>query len=153
MKQDLIFRDYRQADYDIVKTMMLALVYHEGNGCEHGYEMPESKIMKTVQRSLSHPDQLKIKIFQIAETIAGYALLTFYWSNEHGGTVLLLDELYVLPSFRNHGLGSLFITQLSQETDCSAIRLEVFKENTRASQWYRKLGFEVVARDFMEKKL
>ena len=38
--------------------------------------------------------------------VVGYALLSSFWSNELGGEVCVIDELYVGPTARGHGLGS-----------------------------------------------
>ena len=149
MQHNLTIRDYGEADYGILKTMMLGLVQDDND--DHGYEMSESQILQTVQRSVSHPEQLQIKIFAIENAVAGYALLTFYWSNEHGGIVVLLDELYILPNFRGRRIGTQFIEQLAENKAYAAIRLEVFKKNDKALQLYKRLGFEIVERHFMDK--
>jgi ribosomal protein S18 acetylase RimI-like enzyme len=153
MNQDLIFRAYRETDYAILKTMIFGLAEEDIDPSEKGHGMPESQIVKTVQRSISHPDQVQIKIFEINNVIVGYALLTFYWSNEYGGIVAILDELYVLSNYRGRGTGSQFIARLSQNKDYITIQLEVFKANTKALDLYKKSGFEIVDRHFMSKKL
>jgi hypothetical protein len=33
--------------------------------------------------------------------LRGYALLIPYWSNELGGTLLYVDEIFVIPEARN----------------------------------------------------
>ena len=40
---------------------------------------------------------------------AGYALLMKTWSQEAGGLTVWVDELYVDPAFRGHGLGGAFL--------------------------------------------
>ncbi|HMK06089.1 MAG TPA: GNAT family N-acetyltransferase [Flavobacterium sp.] len=152
MNQQLTIRNYQASDYEILKTMIFGLA-QEDIDPEKAYVMPESKILKTVERSISHPDQVQIKIFEIDRTIAGYALLTFYWSNEYDGIVVILDEFYVLPNFRSQGIGSQFIAQLSLNNDYKIIQLEVFKANAKALRLYQKSGFEIVDRHFMNKKL
>jgi len=153
MSDKLTIREYRNDDYDTLKSMIFGLAQEDTDPSEKGYAMPESKIIKTVERSFSHPDQVQIKIFEVNKTIAGYALLTFYWSNEYNGIVVILDEFYVMPHFRSKGIGSKFIAYLSQQTDYKIIQLEVFNTNTKAVKLYEKSGFEVVNRHFMNKKL
>lgn len=76
---------------------------------------------------------------------AGFALLAKTFSREAGGLVLWLEELFVLPQFRSHGLGREFFSFLEQyaaEKGCARIRLEVEEENVRAVSLYKRLGYE-----------
>ena len=72
----------------------------------------------------------------------GYAVLIPYWSNEYGGDVLHIDELYVKPDYRGRGIATRFIKQiLGSKHGAVAFQLEVTPTNTRAENYYRKLGF------------
>ena len=51
-------------------------------------------------------------LFLHAGQAAGYALLMKTWSQEAGGLVVWLDELYIAPAFQGHGLGSAFLRAL-----------------------------------------
>ncbi len=76
---------------------------------------------------------------------AGYALLAKTYSREAGGMVIWLEELFVLPQFRSHGLGREFFSFLEKytaENGYARIRLEAEEENVRALSLYQRLGFE-----------
>ena len=76
---------------------------------------------------------------------AGYALLSKTYSREAGGMVLWLEELFLLPRFRSHGLGSEFFAfaeQYAKEQGFARIRLEVEEENVRALSLYKRLGYQ-----------
>lgn len=45
---------------------------------------------------------------------AGYALLAKMFSQEAGGEVIWIDEIFVLPQFRSIGLGSEFLNLLKR---------------------------------------
>ena len=43
----------------------------------------------------------KILLFKQHRNIIGYALLINYWSNEYGGDIVYVDELFVKESYRS----------------------------------------------------
>lgn len=76
---------------------------------------------------------------------AGFAQLSFTWSNESGGLVVLLEELYVRDAFRGKRLGSQFMDWLlEQYKDASRIRLEVTRSNEGARRLYARYGFTLL---------
>lgn len=85
---------------------------------------------------------------------AGFALLAKTFSQEAGGLVIWLEELYIRPEYRSKGLGSEFFEYLEKNADSriKRIRLEVEKENTRVVKLYEKLGFKWFAYDQMVKE-
>ncbi|HBR02944.1 MAG TPA: GNAT family N-acetyltransferase, partial [Ruminiclostridium sp.] len=82
-------------------------------------------------------------IFEYGGQIAGYALLSQTYSNEAGGLVLWIEEVYILPEYRRKGLGHEFFVFVEQRYKgmVARIRLEADKTNERAIELYRKLGF------------
>lgn len=77
---------------------------------------------------------------------AGYAFLVSFWSNELGGEICTIDELYVAPPWRGRGYGTRLIESLRTGTDVwprrpVALELEVSPENPRALALYDRLGF------------
>ncbi len=79
--------------------------------------------------------------------VVGYALLASFWSNELGGEVCVIDELYVGPTARGHGLGSVLLRTLAEQpgalwpADAVALELETTPDNHRARALYQRLGF------------
>jgi ribosomal protein S18 acetylase RimI-like enzyme len=77
---------------------------------------------------------------------AGYSLVVPFWSNELGGEVLVIDELYVAPSYRSQGEATKLIEALAAGTVDAvprpvALALEVAPDNARARRLYERLGF------------
>lgn len=56
---------------------------------------------------------------------------------------LELDELFVLPPYRNMGIGTAIVRKILSEC-AEPIILYVFLKNTRARALYERLGFRVI---------
>ncbi len=75
----------------------------------------------------------------------GFALLSFTWSNESGGLVVLLEELYVSEEARGTGVGSNFLDWMKQNyPEATRFRLEVTHANKDAKRLYERNGFELL---------
>ena len=68
---------------------------------------------------------------------AGYYHL---FRNENGS--MELDDLYILPEFRNQGIGSLVVERCISQAD-GPLMLYVFARNTKAVSFYERHGFSV----------
>lgn len=72
----------------------------------------------------------------------GYALVTSYWSNEEGGEMVVLDEIYLSPESQHHGYATEFMKWLEVRfSNAAALTLEVLAKNTHAQEFYSKLKF------------
>jgi len=75
---------------------------------------------------------------------AGYLLASLTWSNEFGGRIAWLEELYLRPETRGRGLGrkvfEAVLEELKAKDQVVGFRLEVTPDNT-AVILYQSLGF------------
>jgi ribosomal protein S18 acetylase RimI-like enzyme len=78
----------------------------------------------------------------------GYALLIAFWSNELGGEVCQVDELFVRPEHRSRGFGRSLFDAIERgdvwPSPPVAIALGVTPNNARARRLYEAVGFEAV---------
>jgi ribosomal protein S18 acetylase RimI-like enzyme len=90
-----------------------------------------------------NPCKGEIVIFEKDNMTIGYSILIFYWSNEYGGDILHIDELYVKPEHRRHGVATGFFNHVSQafKGKTVALQLEVNPSNVEVMDYYRRLGF------------
>lgn len=76
---------------------------------------------------------------------AGYMQLSFTFSAESGGEVVLLEEIFVDDAFQRKGIGNMALSWLLEEyKDKSRIRLEVCAGNSGARRLYEKYGFSTL---------
>ena len=78
------------------------------------------------------------------------------WSLEYGGRDAFIDEIFVSPSYRDRGLGRRALDAIAEaclELEVRALHLEVERDNVRASELYRKWGFEDSDRRLMTRRL
>ena len=103
-----------------------------------------SYMESTFQEMMRSEDYVLGYILEYEGQPAGYAQLSKTFSQEVGGTVILVEELYVRPEYRSHGLGSEFFKFLKDGPGKNArrLRLEVTHSNKRAISLYERMGFE-----------
>jgi len=135
---NLLFRSMRLEDEDIVRRMVKAL--YKSLDVPHGY-MTDQKIDATFQQLRLRQSNLELDVFELDGVIAGYALLFKFWYNEIGGLVLNVDELFVLPDFRERGIASRYLATLNNRRDYVALSLEVLPQNEKAYSLYKRMGF------------
>src|SRR5262249_14679820 len=77
--------------------------------------------------------------------VAGYALLIAFWSNELGGEVCEIDEIFVLPPYRGHGHARTLLAAIERgelwSVPVVGLALGVSPTNARARRIYEELGF------------
>jgi len=71
-----------------------------------------------------------------------YMFLSRMWSNELGGDIVFVDELWVAPERRSRGVGTALIEHgIATTNGAAAFELEITPDNTRARALYERLGF------------
>jgi len=74
---------------------------------------------------------------------AGYAVFFEFYSTFQGRTGLFLDDLYVRPPHRKHGIGRALLAHVARiawQEGYFCMRWEVLNWNESAIEFYRKLG-------------
>jgi len=76
-------------------------------------------------------------------TAAGYASTFYFYSTYQGRPAIFIEDLFVLDSFRNQGIGKSLlraVAKLAIHEGCFGLRWEVLDWNRPAIEWYEKLG-------------
>lgn len=108
------------------------------------HPIPDSYIEKTFEECISGGTYARIFILEYEGQPAGYGLVAKTFSQESGGYVYWLEELYIMEEYRSRGLGSEFFAYVEQhkEEGVTRFRLEVEEDNTRARALYERLGYK-----------
>ena len=104
------------------------------------------QVHATLERLRAEPLRGRALVLDSRGTLAGFCLLASFWSNELGGEVCVVDELYLKEDWRGFGHGTALLEAL--KTDRSlwplppvAFELEVSPRNPDARRLYERLGF------------
>jgi GNAT superfamily N-acetyltransferase len=116
---------------------------------EHDIDLPGPSLAEAVDRML---EDEALGFFVVARregAIVGVAAVALAWTLEHGGLSAWLDELYVVPEYREGGVGRALLEAAIAEArrrGCAAMDLEVEEEHRRAEHLYERAGFRALPR-------
>ena len=167
---NITFRNYEEKDFNELKDMIFALYAED----PEGEPMTEAKVKATVNESLLHPEKVKLIMICTTKTnpvsdantnantitnaddnaddnkVIGYGIVVMFWSNEYGGNIVNIDELYVKEAYRNKQVATSFIIhQKTAYPNSVALQLEATPSNDAAMNLYKRLGFELSANSHM----
>lgn len=111
---------------------------------EHAIELHSDELAHAVDGFFEEPRRGRILVARQETRVVGVAVLSYTWTLEHGGKSCWLDELYVSPDFRVHGIGTMLIRaaiQITTADGCIAMDLEVESGHERAANLYLREGF------------
>lgn len=133
------FRAFTDKDRPAVRELVLQL-YKDDPSIK---VVSPDQIDRTFDELQQHPDKGMIMVFDHNGATAGYSILINFWSNEYGGNILYIDELFVKNTYRGQGIGTGFIRFLAQNPpgNSIALQLEVTPGNAGARKLYESLGF------------
>ncbi len=81
-------------------------------------------------------------IIEYDGNVAGFALISKTFSQEAGGLVVWIEEVYIRDSYRSKGLGSEFFEYIEKNRPAARYRLEIEPDNIRARTLYERLGYK-----------
>ncbi len=83
---------------------------------------------------------LDARLLSDGERVVGYGLLSRSFSPEVGGPIVWVEEIYLRPEGRGHGLGTEFL-HYAKSKGAARVRLEACPDNDRAMRLYLREGF------------
>lgn len=125
---------------DREEWLLMTEAFYKSPAVEH--DIPCSYREKTFSLILKGTPFAKGLMLEADGKVAGYALLALTYSQEAGGDVVWIEEIYVKKEYRNRGLGhELFLWLEENFPDAARFRLEVEEENEGAVKLYSSLGY------------
>lgn len=136
-----VWRMAQPADDESVVEMCLGL-FDEDPG---PLPVAGTNMRATLAHLRRDPGRGRAVVLDVEQQVSGYALLIPFWSNELGGEICEVDELFVAPEHRNRGYGSSLFAAIAQgdlwPLPVAAIVLGVTPNNLAARRLYERLGF------------
>jgi GNAT superfamily N-acetyltransferase len=105
----------------------------------------EESIPELLLELLANPQLGRVFLFRNAQLTIGYAVLSWRFCLEYGGSIAHLDEFYLIPPARGQGAGAAFIEALKAECRALGMRkmlLDTVIVNSGAREFYRKVQFQ-----------
>lgn len=107
------------------------------------HPVPDEYIRRTAAEALRSDEYVSIYMISTDGKDAGYAVTAKTFSQEAGGFVLWIEELYIRKEFRSRGLGREFFGYIEENKgeEVTRLRLEAEETNSRAISLYKNLGY------------
>src|SRR5260370_18868596 len=103
------------SDDEAIVSMCVAL-----NAEDPGPNPVQSQhVRRTLAKLREEPNRGRAVVCDFEGRTVGYALLISFWSNELGGEVCNIDELFVAPQYRGRGLATALFGSLIEGKDPS----------------------------------
>ena len=107
------------------------------------HPVPPSYFERTIDNALQGSPYVELWLMTDEGRAAGYVLLSKSYSNEAGGLVIWLEEIYIREAFRGRQLGSRAVRHIEAlyAESAARFRLEVEADNSGAIRLYERLGY------------
>ncbi|NLW06322.1 MAG: GNAT family N-acetyltransferase [Pseudomonadaceae bacterium] len=133
-----MFRDLQEGDKEVFLSMVKT--FYSSEAVSSAVE--PKNFDATFKAALDKSPFMRALIIEDEGKPVGYGLLSFTYSNEVGGMVVLAEELYIAEAYRGKGYGREFFAFIEREYPAARrFRLEVMQGNTNAIRLYEKLGY------------
>jgi ribosomal protein S18 acetylase RimI-like enzyme len=103
-----------------------------------------AQVAALLARVFSDPSLGRAWIATVDDHPAGYLLAVFVFSLEYQGLTAEIDELYVAPRHRRHGLGAMLLDageDAFRASGCTHVALQIGRDNEAARAFYQRRGF------------
>lgn len=123
---------------------------------EADYPLNRRRAEAAFSELLADPRLGLVWVIEVESAPVGYVVMTLGYSMEYGGRDAFVDDLFIRPDFRGHGLGTLAVETVRAacaERGVRAIHLEVGRDNDAAQSVYRRAGFVDTDRQLLTLRL
>ena len=142
------FRVAVESDADVLLEFMRA--YYDFDG--HGFD--REKACKALTALLRDAQFGRAWLILDGASAVGYVVVCFGYSLEWLGRDAFVDEFYLQEQYRGHGWGRktmAFVENAARAEGIRTLHLEVVRQNAKALELYRRLGFREHHSTFLSK--
>ena len=117
--------------------------------------IPEKNMETSFQEIISGSPDISGFMMVDGDEIVGYGIVYPFFSNEGGGRMLMLEEIYVKPDCRGRKFGSEYLNRIASafSDDIAGLRLEISPGNESARRLYESMGFKKLGYESMIKAI
>jgi GNAT superfamily N-acetyltransferase len=108
------------------------------------HRIPNSHIGLTFEELMKSDKYTECFVDEQNDEITGYMLISYTFSQEAGGKVVWLEELFVKKEYRGTGIGTAFINFLEKNIHAARYRIEAEINNNSAISLYNRMGFNAL---------
>jgi ribosomal protein S18 acetylase RimI-like enzyme len=149
MAARISLRAVRPSDLPLLTRMSVA--FNEEDG--HPLTSAGKRALKVLCDGSPHGLAFIVERDKIA---IGYVAIGLGFSIEYGGIDAFLDEFYIDQTHRGAGAGTAALqalAKIARKMKIKAMHLEAMDANERAGRLYERMGFRLMSRRLMSKRL
>ncbi|WP_179022309.1 GNAT family N-acetyltransferase [Winogradskyella forsetii] len=120
------------------------------------YALNEGKVSKELL--LSRFNEMKLQNYECAGVFIDNELIAvtglWFCTRHYSGKSVELDHVYIMPEFRNKGLGKEFMSWIQnyvQEKGYNAMELNTYVQNNPSHKFYYNEGYNILGYHFLKK--
>jgi len=117
----------------------------KGFYAEAGYEVNEELASRAFEAIITDKRLGFVWIIEAEGQPVGHLVIVLRYAMEYGGFIACLDDLYVDAAWRNRGLSTSALTEVTafcRNAGIRAMTVEVGRSNAPAQAVYRRAGFQ-----------
>ena len=140
---EIVVRAAAPAEITRLTTLLVAQLR------EHEIPTAVEAVAASIASTLRDPERGFLLAATVDGVVEGVAFVSFARPLEHAGEVCWLEELYVTPAWRDHGLGRRLVDEViarAEARGCGSVDLEVEADHGRAAHLYERQGFRPMRR-------
>jgi aminoglycoside 6'-N-acetyltransferase len=116
---------------------------------EHDIALDRDRLERAVAAIVADASKGRLLLARQGAAVVGVMCLARTFTLEHGGEAWWIDELYVVPAWRNRAVGTELVQAaiaLARSAGAAALELEVEETHARATHLYARAGFRPLSR-------
>lgn len=126
------------------KVLEMSKVFYTSDALDH--EVPMDIISENIQKAVGTDDILTGFVFCEGDEIVGFSYVTCYYETEVGGVCAQILDLYIDEKYRGRGFATQYFNYVFEKySHAKRFRLEVVKDNEKAVNVYKRMGFKEIS--------